>query len=153
MPLWKAIYSLRYGMHYIQRENESCKILKILIMSKGREFWKVPKPVFKLTRFRKKVDHSIWLFTVHEFCDSVNSHVVHSAWDLKSNLNLILLTIFSLGFSQFRPCWGSIWFQILFKMKCPSVSCLPSTIFHIPSPLATANPWRRREFFSQWRHF
>ena len=144
MPLWKAIYCLRYGMHYIQRENESCKILKILIMSKGREFWKVPKPVIKLTRFRKKGDHSIWLFTVHEFCDSVNSHIVHD--------NLILLTIFSLGFSQFRPCW-SIWFQILFKMKCPSVWCPPSTIFHIPSPLATASQWRRREFFSQWRHF
>ena len=98
IKIWDALYS----------NGKSCKLFKKLIMSKGREFWKVPKPVFKLTRFRKKVDHSIWLFTVHEFCDSVNSHVVHSAWDLKSNLNLILLTIFSLGFSQFRPCWGSM---------------------------------------------
>ena len=65
IKIWDALYS----------NGKSCKLFKKLIMSKGREFWKVPKPVIKLTWFRGSqymAFHCTWILWFCEF--------THSAW-------------------------------------------------------------------------
>ena len=72
-------------MYYIQIANELCKLFKILIISKGREFWKVPNLLIDWQGLRRRGITVYGFSTVNEFSDSVNSHIVHG------NLNLILI--------------------------------------------------------------